>query len=92
LPLFLWFPNFNLIINFRSRTIIKKKKRITKKAIFELMLMDRITAKPKMLIKEMTISIMLLWDMLPMKILILGVYLNWLDSEFALQRSSIQVL
>jgi hypothetical protein len=56
------------------------------------MLVDRITAKPKMLIKEMTISIMLLWDMLPMKILILGVYLNWLNSEFALQRSSVQVL
>jgi hypothetical protein len=54
--------------------------------------MHRFTAKPKMLIKEMTILTMLLWDILPMKILILGVYFNWLDSEFALQKSSVQVL
>jgi len=57
------------------------------------MLMARFTTKSKMLIKEMIILTMLLWDILPiMKILILGVYLNWSDFGFALQRSPVQVL
>jgi len=53
------------------------------------MLMARFTTKSKMLVKEMIILTMLLWDILPMKILILGVYLNWLDFGFALQRSPV---
>jgi hypothetical protein len=56
------------------------------------MLMARFTIKSKMLIKEMIILTMLLWDILPMKILILGVYLNWSDFDFTLQRSPVQVL
>jgi hypothetical protein len=57
------------------------------------MLMARFTTKSKMLIKEMIILTMLLWDILPiMKILIIGVYLNWSDFCFALQRSPVQVL
>jgi hypothetical protein len=53
------------------------------------MLMARFTTKSKMLVKEMIILTMLLWDILPMKILILGVYLNWSDFGFALQRSPV---